>query len=235
VPESDKSEIQTAAIDGVVAELEEALKNASNNEIAVRASAATAKRIFERFKGYKPRILAALDDGTFPASSKDAVFGVFADLIAIVGDAHVRMAEEAGRQKPFAAGLSKALSITRKRAEKQRARAAHRADDEIEEDEYRADLAERREQPEPPKPEPSAPKPEPPKPKARPTPKPVKAQTNGNAPAKQHVAGKCYHCDDDLAGSGTKFCPSCTSHKQRYKKLPSAKALATRRQRNADS
>jgi hypothetical protein len=121
VPNPEKSLLKAAAHDETAAKLSEALVNAEKNALGLAASRDTTERLFARIAGYRARIDEAFKDGKFPVEASEPVYAVFRDIVAIVQDSHRALVGAAAEQGPFAAGLRKALALTREQANIERA------------------------------------------------------------------------------------------------------------------
>jgi hypothetical protein len=248
--EAEKTELKLLVADKILEEINEAAANAEKNRIAANASLDTVNRLLEHFKPYQKRIFTALEDGTFPASSKDATLAVYADMVMMtdkVGKAATAAFAEMG---PFAAGLRKAATIIEDFKKKTAAKDAQRAGEEAEEDEYRRGIVE--EPPPPPPVEQSTPNSEllpPEAPPAEPPPvaevppaveeSPALVENPPEVPidptvipaeAAPEAKAICPHCGDIIeVETGSTLCFACISYKNKHNRLPSQATLRKRR------
>jgi ABC-type transporter Mla subunit MlaD len=238
MPSPDKATIKADALGDLVASLDATMRAANDNRTAMRASVDTLERVLERFRGYRDRIDAALDDGTFPPDSRDAVLAVFGDLVRMTDQLRAQVAKAHGEQGPFLAGMAKARQLADHHRRLQQQAAARAADDDAEEDAYRDDLAARRQGNSNAPPDQAAVAED-----ARgaaedaqgadPTQDTPDAQDSPEGPAEDaSEPAACSHCGDAMtADTGSGQCVACVSHRNRYGKLPSERALANRRKR----
>lgn len=224
-----KATMKAEAVAEVVAALDATMRAAGGNRDSLRASADTVNRLLERFHGYRPRIDAALDDGTFPADSREAVLAVFGDLVRMTDHLHAQLARGASEQAPFLAGLGKAREVAEAMREREARRAVQAERDEAEEDAYRAERAERRAVAlqAPHKAPQGAEAPEVGQGKG-------KGRNGATAPSQAVTAQACAHCSAPMVvASGSEHCVACVSHRNRYGALPSDRVL--RKRRGADA
>lgn len=124
MPSVEKALLKAAALDQVVAELQEAAANADKNAIGITASRDTMERLLARVAGYRTRIDRALEEGKVSEDAREPMMAVFRDLVAIVQDSHRALIQAAGEQIPFAAGIRKSVAVAQVMAAKERAIAA---------------------------------------------------------------------------------------------------------------
>lgn len=240
MPSGDKARTRAAMASDLGREIDRAIESAERNRIALDATRETAIRIVERFTGYRKRIDEALESGVFPPESRDPVLAVFGDLTTIVEALRRQTAKRAEEIPPFVLGLRRARALTDD-AERREERVALRAErDEEEEDEYRADLAERlpTRQGNGNKPieaeetshDDSRARGEPEEPPATSEP-----SETVESPVEPPAASEgCSHCGGPISiPTGSDICVACASHRNRYGALPSARALTNRRARGA--
>ena len=239
----DKADIKAHTLGELVASLDDTMRAAGDNRQAMRASVDTLERVLERFHGYRSRVDTALEDGTFPADSRDAVLAVFGDLVRMTDQLRQQVAKAHAEAAPYMQGLAKARELAAHQQRVQQ-RAAERARaDSDEEEAYRAELEARRQAKGDTDPvAPAAP--------ARPVgaPQGAKGAKAGRGtpappaapvgpPQGEPAAPACAHCGDAMTtDSGSEHCVPCVSHRNRYGALPSERVLRKRRgPRAADS
>lgn len=203
-----KALIKAEAAAELASRLESVIKSAAGNSDSLRASADTVERLLERFHGYRPRIDAALEDGTFPPDSRDAVLAVFGDLVRMTDSLRAQLHKAQSEQAPFMAGLAKARELAEDIQRRNRVQAERAKDEEAEEDAYRADVAERT----------------------------VVIRERVTADAAPPMLTCCEHCGDPITlPTGEDNCAQCVSHRNRYGALPSQRVLNKRRRTHADA
>lgn len=220
MPSAVKARIKVDAVEGVLSSIDEAIRSASGNETALRASADTLNQLLERFHGYRGKVDEALEDGTFPPQSREAVLAVFGDLVRITDQMRSHLDRSAREQRPFLAGLAKARSIALHRKDSEERIATRAEVDEQEEQEHREDRTERTQK------------------RPQRTPEgsrgvkvvPIVSRTPANVPEVPEDVPRCSHCQDPITvPTGEDHCVPCVSHRNRYRSLPSPKVLEKRR------
>ena len=243
--DAEKTALKLLIADKILEEINEAAANAEKNHIAARASMETVKRILDLYKPYQKKILDALENGTFPAGAKDAVLGVYADMVQLTDKTGRAAATAYAETGPFSKGLRKAADIVedfKRRAVKQD---EVRAREEVEEDEYRKGLVED-----------SPPVETPPKeqdasnadlPPAEESPIEIPVDLVVEPPVENHpeipidpamipaeaapeAKAICPHCGDIIeVETGSTLCFACISYKNKHNRLPSQATLRKRR------
>ena len=118
---AEKARFKVDVIRAVEEEVTAAATNSEKNVIGLAAARDIVAQLHRRFASYSQNIDSALEDGTIPASSAEAVRAVHADLSSIVESAQKELAKAVETQTAFTGGLRKAAGVVtaRLRAEEQ--------------------------------------------------------------------------------------------------------------------
>jgi hypothetical protein len=232
MPNAEKAGQFVVMGDKCLDQLDLTIRNAENTQLAMAASVDVLDRLLERQHSYRARIDAAHnpespDDERLTDEEYDAAMEVFGALVGMTDALRRQITKGRDEQGPFLRGLRKAHAVVRNVRDLEERKISRAERDEIEEDAYRAERDAQTPQPTEPgngnKPE-YGPSDTTPQPDQRPTPI-------------AEATPKCGHCGETIdPPTGTATCHRCTSHRNRYGKLPSENALNKRRERdNADT
>jgi hypothetical protein len=248
MPSSDKAAVKVGMADEIIDSLDDTIANAERNVVALTASTATAKRIAEQFVGYRQRIERARnpEEGDDPADAMteaeyQAALLVYRALFGIVHTVERGAAKTRSEQGPFIAGIRRARAIAESKRDAEQ-RKGERADREAQADEDdsagQAAGQPRQGNGNTPRGAPAGttaprnddPDPEPPADLAT----PHSGDSGDDSDTDDDPL--CAHCNDPITmPTGEERCSACMSHRNRYGKLPSEKALANRRARNGNT
>ena len=225
---AEKARIKKAAAEELRQQLEGQIAGEERQVTLLKGGVAATEAALQQIAGAHKKLEKDLEDGTVSADEYKVAKGYLTMSSHLVTNQLRSMRAQIPASGFRVESYRKAINIVASYAGAQ-GRIAERAErEEIEEDEYRADLAERRAEPEPAEPAPSK-------------------QDNGNAPhppeeltdesdRHEEEPPPCKHCSEPVTmHTGSLFCTACTSYKNRYDKLPPEHVLEARRKRKEEA
>ena len=180
-----------------------------------KGGVAAIEACVQQLQGVHRRLEEDLNKGTVSPDEYKVAKKYMAFELQLLQNMHQSMKASLPVLKNEVVALGKAVDIASSISTSHERAAEKFEREELEEEEYRLDLAERKKEEE--------------VPEETPEPPPSK-QRNGNKPKPQGEAS-CSHCGLGEAATGSSVCVPCTSYKNRYKKLPPAHVLDARRER----
>jgi len=212
---ADKARIKAGAADEILVDLDETIANADRTEVGIRGSRDGLNRVLSKFHGYRRVIEHAHDsEGEDALTDEEYKAGlhVFVTMVNMVAGIRKDLDVKLAGQPAMIAGLRRARAVVERKRDNELNKARRAEAEEAEEDDYREAQGDQE-------------------------PEPVDMATATEPTAEPPIEVViCAHCGDEITvPTGAKLCSSCVSHRNRYKRLPTKRAIASRRERNANT
>lgn len=226
----EKSLLKKAAAEEISAGLRKQSENLEKNMTITQGGVAATEAVLRNLQAVHKRVEDDLDSGTLDPDTYQVVKGYLGQELRLVQRVHNSLREQLPAIKSRVEGMRAAILYAENYGAAQQRNAERIEREELEEDEYREDLAERKQEAQ------SEEEPGHAGPPGGSVPETVSSEAVAEDAPEVPDVPSCTHCGEAITmHTGSKLCMSCTSYKNRYDKLPPDHVLEARRKKREEA